>query len=76
MYSAYNFSNSFFSTLQPNINYNGSYFDQADGIFYTPNTWMQTSLTYKFIEFSTNIPNETVIDNQFIAMVSFHWKFH
>jgi hypothetical protein len=76
MYSAYNFSNSFFSTLQPNINYNGSYFDQADGIFYTPNSWMQTSLTYNFIDFSTNIPNETVIDNQFIAMVTFHWKFH
>ncbi|MHB1286925.1 MAG: hypothetical protein ACYCYP_10275 [Leptospirales bacterium] len=76
MYSAYNFSNNFFTTLQPNINYDGAYFDQSDGIFYTPYSWLQTSLTYNFIDYSTNIPNETIMDNQFIGMVTFKWQFH
>nr|MDA8112255.1 hypothetical protein [Nitrospiraceae bacterium] len=69
------FSNSFFHTLQPNISYNGTFIDQTDTITYTPKPWMSTSLMYNLIDFSTNIPNETIIDNQFIAMVSFFWNF-
>ena len=73
--SAYNYSNSFFQTLQPSVSYYGSYIDQTDGISYKPYTWLMTSLNYNLIDFSTNIPNETIIDNQFIAMFTFMLPF-
>ena len=73
--NAYNYSNSFFQTLQPNVSYSGSYFIQSDGFFYKPYTWLITSLNYNLIDFATNIPNETVIDNQFIAMITFMLPF-
>lgn len=71
----YNYSNSFFQTLQPNISYNGTYLTETDGIIYTPYPWLMTNLYYNLIEFTTNIPNETIIDNQFIALVTFMWSF-
>jgi hypothetical protein len=70
-----NGSNFFSQPLQTNISYDGSYFSQSDTITYTPNSWLSTSLIYNLIDFSTNIPSETVIDNQIIALVSFHWSF-
>ncbi|MHB1605951.1 MAG: hypothetical protein ACYCTV_06100 [Leptospirales bacterium] len=73
--NAYNYANNFFHTLQPSVSYNGSYLDQTDGISYRPYTWLITSLNYNLIDFSTNVPNETIIDNQFIAMVTFMWPF-
>ncbi|MHB8544298.1 MAG: hypothetical protein ACYC9S_09920 [Leptospirales bacterium] len=73
--NAYNYANNFFNTLQPNVSYDGAYLDQSDGIFYKPYTWLITSLNYNMIDFSTNVPNETIIDNQFIAMVTFMWQF-
>lgn len=75
-YAASTFSNSFFSTLQPEINYNGAILDQADGVSYTPFSWLRASVNYNLIDFSTNIPRETVVDNQFIAMITFSWQFH
>lgn len=71
----YNYANNFFQNLQPNLSYNGSYFIQTDGVYYRPYTWLMTGLTYSLIDFATNIPTETVIDNQFIAMVTFMWNF-
>jgi hypothetical protein len=73
--SAYNFSNNFFKTLQPNVSYNGAFLEQTDGISYTPYTWLSTSLVYNFIEGTSNIPNETVVDNIFMAMITFTWNF-
>lgn len=73
--SAYNFSNSFFQTLQPNVSYNGTFWDGTAGISYLPYPWMTTSLVYNFIEGNTNIPNETIVNNIFMAMVSFSWNF-
>ena len=73
--NAYNYSNSFFQTLQSNVSYSGSYFIQSDGFFYKPYPWLMTSLNYNLINFSTNIPNETVIDNQFIAMITLMLPF-
>lgn len=55
--------------------FNGSYIDQTDALFYKPATWIMTSLTYNLIQFSTNLPNSSVIDNQFIAMVTLYWNF-
>jgi hypothetical protein len=69
------FANSFFQTLQPTISYNGTFLEQTDGISYTPYTWMSTSLMYSLIDGTTNIPNETIVDNMLIAMVSFFWSF-
>ena len=69
------FANSFFQTLQPTISYNGTFLEQTDGISYLPYTWMSTSLMYSLIDGTTNIPNETIVDNLFIAMVSFNWSF-
>lgn len=73
--NAYNYANNFFHTLQPNVSYDGAYLDQTDGVFYKPYTWLMTSLNYNLIDFSTNVPNETIIDNQFIAMVTIMWSF-
>ncbi|MHB1286444.1 MAG: hypothetical protein ACYCYP_07780 [Leptospirales bacterium] len=73
--NAYNYANNFFQTLQPNVSYQGTYFDQSDGFFYTPYSWLMTSFNYNLINFTTNIPNETIVDNQFIVMVSFMLPF-
>ncbi len=70
-----NGSNFFSQPLQTNISYDGSYISQTDMISYVPYSWLQTSLMYNLLDFTTNIPNETVIDNQFIAMISFYWNF-
>jgi hypothetical protein len=69
------FSNNFFQTLQPSQSYEANTLMQTDGIFWRPNNWLMTSLEYNLVDFSTNIPNETVIDNQFIAMVSIYFPF-
>lgn len=74
--SAPSYANNFFQTLQPSISYNGTYLEQTDGLMYRPASWVQTSLMYNLIDFTTNIPHETLIDNQFIAMVSFYWSFN
>lgn len=71
----YSYSNSFFSSLQPNLSYSGAYLFQADGINYTPTSWLNTSLMYNLIDFSTNVPNETIVDSMFLAMVTFVWSF-
>jgi hypothetical protein len=70
-----NGSNFFSQPLQTNISYDGTYISQTDMISYTPYSWLQTSLIYNLLDFTTNIPNVTVIDNQFVAMVSFFWNF-
>lgn len=69
------YSNNFFNNLQNNVSYDGGFLEQSDILTYTPLTWLSTSLAYNFIDFSTNIPNETIIDNQFIALISFFWNF-
>lgn len=69
------YSNNFFQNLQNNVSYNGSFLEQSDILTYTPLSWLSTSLDYNFIDFTTNIPNETIIDNQFIALISFFWNF-
>lgn len=84
--AAQNFSNNFFPGIQPTFfspqanaasaSYNGTYINQTDELFYKPYPWLMTSLTYNLIEFTTNLPNSTVMDNQFIAMVTFFWNFH
>lgn len=74
-YSAPAFSNSFFQTLQSSQAYNSNVLDQSDGLFWTPKSWLRTGLEYNFIDFTTNIPNETVIDNQFVALVSIFFNF-
>lgn len=71
----YGYSNSFFQSLQPNLSYSGSYFEMTDGLYYHPLSWINTSLSYNLIDFSTNVPNETVVDNMFLATVSFIWSF-
>ena len=69
------FSNNFFSTLKSNTGYSAQYISQQDGIFYRVRKWLLTGLMYQLIDFSTNIPQETVIDNEFIATVSFQYRF-
>ena len=71
----YGYSNNFFQTLQPNLSYSGSYLELTDGLNYSPLSWVSTSLTYNLIDFSTNVPNETIVDNIFLATVSFIWAF-
>ena len=72
----YSFSNSFFQTLQPNLSYSGSYLYLADGINYTPASWVNTSLIYNLVDFSTSIPNTSIVENMFMAMVTFVWNFN
>jgi hypothetical protein len=69
------FSNNYFKTLQSNQSYEANSIMQTDGVFWRPNNWLMTSLDYNLVDFSTNIPNETIIDNQFIAMVSVYFPF-
>ena len=73
--SPYNFSNNFFQTLQPNTSYSGSYLDLSAGINYTPEPWVNTSLDYNMVDFSSGIPNTAIIENMFMAMVTFVWSF-
>ena len=84
--AAQNYSSNFFPGVQPtffapqanasSLSYNGTYINQTDALFYRPTPWLMTSLTYNLIDFSTNLPNSTVIDNQVIAMVTLFWNFH
>ena len=80
-YTEYNFlaaapfANSFFQTLSPTISYSGTFLEGTTGVSYLPYTWMTTSLMYNIIDGTTNIPNETIVDNIFLAMVSFNWNF-
>lgn len=69
------FANSFFQTLSPTISYNGTFLEGTAGVSYLPYTWMTTSLIYNIIDATTNIPNETIVDNIFMAMISFNWNF-
>lgn len=87
--AAQNFSNNFFpgvhptyfqtvvpqTTLNPNPSYSGSDINQTDELLYKPTPWLMASLTYNLIEFTSNLPNSSVIDNQFIAMLTFFWNF-
>lgn len=73
--TAYNFSNNFFQTLQPTISYSGAFLEVTDGITYNPYQWLSTSLIYNFIEGTSNIPNENISDNIFMAMITFTWNF-
>lgn len=69
------FSNSFFKTLQASQNYYGNSVVESDGIFWSPSTWITAGLEYNFIDFSSNIQSENVIDNQFIALVTLNFPF-
>ena len=73
--NAAGFSNNFFSTLQTNVGYSAQYNTQMDGVFYRARKWLLTGLMYRFIDFSSTLPQETVIDNEFIASVSFQLPF-
>ena len=85
--AAQNFTNNFFPGVQPtffqtatpnpsaNLSYSGTYINQTDELFYKPTPWLMASLTYNLIEFTTNLPDSSVIDNQFIAMLTFFWNF-
>jgi len=75
-FNAPGFANNFFSqTLQTSQVYSDNSIMQTDGIFWKPNTWLMTGLEYNLVDFTTNLPNETIIDNQFIAMVSIYFPF-
>ena len=69
------FSNSFFQTLSPTISYSGTFIEGTAGVSYLPYTWMTTTLMYNIIDGTTNIPNETIVDNIVMAMVTFTWNF-
>ncbi|MEC4682990.1 MAG: hypothetical protein VST70_04840 [Nitrospirota bacterium] len=69
------FSNNFFQTLQPTQNYYMDSIVQTDGVFWSPNKWLTTSLEYNLVSYTTNLPSETIVDNQFIAMVSVYFPF-
>ena len=78
IYSFFNapgFTNNYFQTLQPAQSYYMDSITQTDQIMWNPLNWLTTSLEYNLIEFSTNLPNETVVDNQFIAMATIHFNF-
>lgn len=74
--SPYNYSNNFFQTLQPNQSYSGTFLDLTDGVSYQAETWLSTSLMYNLMDFSTNIPNTTVVDSMFLAIFTFTWNFN
>ncbi len=65
-----NYASSFFQTLVPGVSYTGSNLTQTDGFNYRPLKWLQTSIHYSYLVFTTNIPNETIADNQFIVMMT------
>ncbi len=72
------FSNNFFQTPQlgpadQSYDYESIYI--TNSLSWRPNNWLMTSLIYNLIDFTTNLPNETVVDNQFIAMVSVYFPF-
>ena len=71
----YAYSNNYFQSLQSNQSYNGSYLYQSDGITYTPISWISTNLMYTYMEFSTNIPQESIGQNMIFASVTFSWNF-
>ena len=73
------YATNYFTTLQTNQSYSGSFLDEADGLSYQPTNWLTTTLMYNLIDFTTNISNsvsnQSVIDNQFIALATFFWNF-
>jgi len=75
MFNVPGFSNSFFQNLQPSQSYTYNSLNISNALSWRPNNWLMTSLMYNLINFSSNIPNETVVDNQFIAMVSVYFPF-
>ena len=77
MFNVPGFSNNYFQTLQSSQSQSFTYnsLDISNALSWRPNNWLMTSLMYNLIDFSSNIPNETVIDNQFIAMVSVYFPF-
>ncbi len=73
--SPYQYSNNYFQTLQPNQSYNGTYLSQTDGLSYTPYSWLNTSLIYTYMQFSFNLPNQSIGQNMFLATMTFTWNF-
>ena len=73
------YATNYFTTLLPNQSYSGSFLEQTDGLSYRPTNWLTTTLMYNLIDFTTNISNsvsnQSVIDNQFIALATFFWNF-
>jgi len=68
-------ANSYFQTLQPNQNYTGTDIIQTDMITWKTLPWLTTGIMYNMIDFYSNIQTTSVIDNQFIAMVSLTLPF-
>lgn len=75
MFNVPGFSNNYFQNLQPSQSYYDTSLNVSNTLSWRPNNWLMTSLMYNVIDFSTNIPNETIVDNQFIAMVSVYFPF-
>jgi len=73
--SPYQYSNNYFQTLQPNQSYNGTYLSQTDGLSYTPYSWLNTSLIYTYMQFTFNLPNQSIGQNMFLATMTFSWNF-
>ncbi len=73
--NAFPYANNFFGTLQPNNSYNGTYIDITTGFNYVPTTWLTTGIYYNLMEFSSDIPNTTVVDNAVMAMFTFNVPF-
>ncbi len=69
------FANSFFQTLSPTISYNGTFLEGTAGVSYLPRPWITTTLMYNVIDGTTNIPNETIVDQMVLAMVTLTWNF-
>ncbi len=69
-------ANSFFHSLQPSQSFTGTDEIQTDMISWHAKPWLTTGLMYNLIVFSSNIPAATVVDNQFIALVSINLSFH
>lgn len=74
-FKAPTFSNNFFQTLTPNGSYSAQYISQRDGVYWRARKWLLTGLAYQLIDFSTNVPQETVLDNEFIASVTLMFPF-
>ncbi|MHB1730482.1 MAG: hypothetical protein ACYCVG_05900 [Leptospirillum sp.] len=68
-------SNSYFQTLQPTQNYTGTDIIQTDMITWKVRPWLTTGIMYNLIDFYSNIQTTSVIDNQFIALVSLTMPF-
>ena len=72
------FSNNYFQTPQTGTasqSFNYESLNISNDLSWRPNNWLMTSLIYNIIDFSSNLPNETITDNQFIAMVSIYFPF-